>query len=204
MADAMSTSDAAVRRDVHDLIVTVGRHWMWLLTWGLLTTLLGVVLLVWPGQTVLVVAAILGAYLLVSGFFEIVAALAGSGLPGGYRLLTALSGFFSVLVGIFAFRSWTHAVFILVLLIGIGFLFRGMAQLVEAIADKHTPARDWQICSGILGLVAGVLVLVYPKPSLVTLAFVAGFWLIMLGVIQVVVAFRFRSLATEAPEALAA
>ena len=93
MADAMGTSDAAVRRDVHDRIVTVGRHWMWLLTWGLLTTLLGVVLLVWPGQTVLVVAAILGAYLLVSGFFEIVAALAGSGLPGGYRLLTALSGF---------------------------------------------------------------------------------------------------------------
>jgi uncharacterized membrane protein HdeD (DUF308 family) len=181
--------------DVRDAVVAVARHWGWLLTFGVLSILLGIALLVWPGRTLLVLAIFLGAYLLVSGIFQIVAAFSESGASTGFRWLIGISGFFGIVLGLFAFRSWAHAVIVLVLLIGFGFLFRGMAQLIEGIADKGLPGRGWQIFSGIVGILAGLVVLMYPGPSLTVLAVLSGIWLIVLGVIEVVGAFRLRSLA---------
>jgi uncharacterized membrane protein HdeD (DUF308 family) len=181
--------------DVRDVVVGVARHWGWLLTFGILSILLGIVLLVWPGRTILVIAVFVGAYLLVSGIFQIVAAFSETELPGGFRWLTGISGFLCVVLGIFAFRSWTHAVYILVLLIAFGFLFRGMAELIEGIAMKGIPGRGWEIFMGIVGIIAGIVVLLYPGSSLVVLAVISGIWLIVLGIMEIVGAFRLRSLA---------
>ena len=191
-------SDATVRPtlmggDIRDVVAGVARHWGWLLTFGILSVLLGIVLLVWPGRTVLVVAVLLGAYLFVSGIFQLIAAFATTEAPGGFRWLTGISGAFSIILGIFALRSWTHAVAILLLLIAFGFLFRGIAELVEGIADKGMPGRGWLIFMGIIGIVAGVVVLLYPGDSLVVLAVLSGIWLIVLGVMEIVGAFRLRS-----------
>ena len=194
MSDATARISAGPS-DVRDVVVGVARHWGWLLAFGVISILLGIALLVWPGRTVLVLAVFLGAYLLVSGIFEIVAAFASSDAPTGFRWLTGIAGFFAVLLGLFAFRSYAHAVAILVLLIGFGWLFRGMAQLIEAIANKLTPGRGWQIFSGVLGIIAGIIVLAYPGPSLVALAVVSGIWLVILGAVEIIGAFRLRGVA---------
>ena len=46
---------------------------------------------------------------------------------------------------------------------------------------------------GALSVVAGVVVFMWPGISLVTLAFVLGFWLIVYGIMEIAVAFRVRS-----------
>ena len=51
---------------------------------------------------------------------------------------------------------------------------------------------------GLLSVVAGIVVLVYPGISLATLAVVLGFWLLVLGVMEVVLAFRLRSVGQAA------
>ena len=51
---------------------------------------------------------------------------------------------------------------------------------------------------GILGIVAGLVVLMYPGPSLWALTLVVGIWLIVLGVAEIVGAFRLRGLAASA------
>jgi uncharacterized membrane protein HdeD (DUF308 family) len=58
--------------------------------------------------------------------------------------------------------------------------------------------RGWAIFMGLLSIVAGVVVLVYPGISLATLAVVLGFWLIVLGVMEIVAAFRVRSVGQAA------
>ena len=40
---------------------------------------------------------------------------------------------------------------------------------------------------------AGIVVLTWPISSAVTLAFIAGIWLVILGVMQIVMGFRLRS-----------
>jgi len=193
----MADTAAVGGTDVRDMLVGIGRHWGWVLTFGVLSILLGICMLVWPGGTIVVIAAFLGAYLLVSGIFQIVNAFAASELSTGFRWLVGISGVLSVLLGLFAFRSIAHSVAILVLIIGFGWMIRGFAQLFDAIADKGTPARGWQITMGILGVVAGLVVLMYPAPSLWALTLVAGIWLIVLGVAEIVGAFQLRKLAAS-------
>jgi uncharacterized membrane protein HdeD (DUF308 family) len=181
--------------DPGDVLEAVGRSWGWLLMLGVFTLLFGVVLLVWPGKTLVVIAAFLGIYLLLSGIFQIVAGFATSGLDGGMRALAIVAGIVSVLLGLFAFRSITHSVVLLVLLIGFGWLFRGLVRMIAAIADKTTVARGWQIAEGLLGALAGVVILVWPAPSLQVLAWVSGVIFVLLGLIEVFAAFKVRRLA---------
>ena len=47
-------------------------------------------------------------------------------------------------------------------------------------------------------VVAGVVVLVYPGISLATLAVVLGFWLLVYGIMEIVLAFRLRSVGQAA------
>jgi uncharacterized membrane protein HdeD (DUF308 family) len=54
--------------------------------------------------------------------------------------------------------------------------------------------RGWTIFMGALSVVAGVVVLVYPGISLLTLAVVLGVWLLVYGAMEIVLAFRLRSL----------
>ena len=60
----------------------------------------------------------------------------------------------------------------------------------------------------IVGVIAGIIVLVYPMSSAVTLALVGGIWLIILGIMQVVAAFQLRGqrgkAGTTSPSAPAA
>lgn len=181
--------------DPGDVLEAVGRSWGWLLMLGVLTLLFGVVLLVWPGKTLVVIAVFLGIYLLVSGIFQIVAGFATSGLDGGMRALAVVAGIVSVLLGLFAFRSIAHSVVLLVLLIGFGWLFRGLVRMIAAIADKTTVARGWQIAEGLLGALAGVVILIWPAPSLQVLAWISGIIFVLLGLIEVVAAFKVRRLA---------
>jgi uncharacterized membrane protein HdeD (DUF308 family) len=51
---------------------------------------------------------------------------------------------------------------------------------------------------GLLSVLAGVVVLVYPAISLATLAVVLGFWLVVFGIMEIVLAFRLRSLGHAA------
>jgi uncharacterized membrane protein HdeD (DUF308 family) len=190
-----SVVGAVPEGDVKAVLAGVGRHWGWLLAFGVLSVALGVVLLVWPGRTILVLSVFLGAYLLVSGIFQVVAAFAMSDQTTGFRWLTGISGFLSILLGMFAFRSLAHSVEILVLLIGFGWMIHGFAELVEGITDHTTPGRGWQIFWGILGIIAAIVVLVWPAPSLLALAIVAGIWLIVLGLFEIFGAFRLRSVS---------
>jgi uncharacterized membrane protein HdeD (DUF308 family) len=62
-----------------------------------------------------------------------------------------------------------------------------------ALSDRAMRDRGWTIFMGALSVVAGVVVLVYPGISLITLAVVLGVWLLVYGVTEIMLAFRLRS-----------
>jgi uncharacterized membrane protein HdeD (DUF308 family) len=82
-----------------DMIARLGRHWGWLLAYGILTLLAAIAVLAWPGETLLVAAVLFGFQLIVSGIFRFVTALSiDDHLAGGARVLLALLGVLSGLV----------------------------------------------------------------------------------------------------------
>ena len=173
---------------------SVFRHlWKSVLGLGLVTLALGVVVLVWPGKSVLVAAALFGVYLLASGIAQVVAAFTVH-VPGSSRVLLFLSGVLSVALGVFAFHDFNNgaAVWVLAIWIGVGFLFQGVAATVLSINHKELPERGWHIFTGVLSVLAGMVVIALPISSIVILAIVAGAWLVVIGTTQIVWAVKAR------------
>ena len=173
------------------MLASIGRIWWLLLFGGVISLVVGIIVISWPDKTVIVVDILFAIYLIISGIFEIVRSF-GSGLTGGTRVLLLITGVLSVILGIFAIRSAAdNAVELLGIFVGIAFLFRGFASLFMGFDSKES--RGWNIFFGIIMLVGGVVILVQPALSLTTLAWVVGIWLIMIGIYEIIAAFIVRS-----------
>ncbi|MDE0974414.1 MAG: DUF308 domain-containing protein [Candidatus Nanopelagicales bacterium] len=173
------------------MLASIGRIWWLLLFGGVISLVVGIIVISWPDKTVIVVAVLFAIYLIISGIFEIVRSFA-SGLTGGTRALLLITGVLSVILGIFAIRSAAdNAVNLLGIFVGIAFLFRGFASLFMGFDSKE--GRGWNIFFGIIMLVGGVVILVQPALSLTTLAWVVGIWLIMIGIYEIIASLVVRN-----------
>jgi uncharacterized membrane protein HdeD (DUF308 family) len=184
---------APLANDIADRLGQIGRHWGLLLVFGILTLAAGVAAVAWPGVTVVVAAVLFGIQLVVSGVFQFIGAFGHDEGSGGMRVLSALLGLLALVVGLYAVRHLLVSVLALALLLGIFWVASGFVQLFGALSHRGLPHRGWIVFTGILSVLAGLVVLVYPGISLVTLAFVLGFWLIVYGFMEIGLAFRVRS-----------
>jgi uncharacterized membrane protein HdeD (DUF308 family) len=170
--------------------------WHAALTGGLIAVLLGIVVLAWPGRTLVVLGVLFGLYLVIAGIAQVAAASA-SGLPGGLRGLALISGALSILLGLFCFRSALQSVFLLGVWIGIGWLFRGVSATFAALDAPTMPGRGWAVFFGIISALAGIVLISDPIGSLATLAVLSGIWLLVLGGAEIGHAFALRSEARK-------
>ncbi|WP_082119304.1 HdeD family acid-resistance protein [Saccharothrix sp. ST-888] len=166
--------------------------WQVLLTAGVAAVALGVFVLVWPGATLFVVGVLFGIYLLISGVFQLTAAF-GHHVPGHLRALHFVSGALFLLLGLICFRGAAETILLLALWIGFGWLLRGVMLTTVAISSPALPARGWQVFLGVITAIAGVVLIVSPFRSIAALTLVAGIWLIVLGLIEIVHAIQLRS-----------
>jgi uncharacterized membrane protein HdeD (DUF308 family) len=178
-----------------DLLTRMGRHWGWLLGYGILTVLAGVAALAWPGETLLVLAVLLGVQLIVSGIFRLGAALASEDLTGGTRAMLALLGVLSVIIGLWAVRHVLLTLLALTVFLGIFWVVNGVIDVFAALAHAGMPARGWAVLTGILSALAGIVVLAYPGLSLLGLAVILGVWLVVFGILEMTAAFRLRAVS---------
>ncbi|WP_280298154.1 HdeD family acid-resistance protein [Nocardia neocaledoniensis] len=167
------------------------KTWQTILVTGLLAVILGIIMLVWPGPSLLVAGILFGVYMVVSGIFQLVTAF--THLPStSFRVLSFISGVLSLIIGVFCFRDDFTSIVLLGLFIGISWLFRGVAVLFAALADSGVPGRGWQIFYGVISAIAGVVLIVWPISSIATLVVVAGIWLIVIGIMEIITAFGVR------------
>lgn len=174
----------------------LGDLWKTLLAWGVMNVILGAAVLPWPRMTVLAAAVLFGAFLVISGIAQVAAAVARD-VSAGSRVLLFITGALSVVLGVLTFRHFGegYAVLLLAIWIGVGFVFQGVAEAVVAVNHPLLPARGWHIFLGILTVIAGIVVMSWPFDSVVVLAIVAGAWLVVIGVTQIIWAFRARKAA---------
>ncbi|KAF0844920.1 HdeD family acid-resistance protein [Nocardia caishijiensis] len=167
------------------------KTWQTILVTGLLAVVLGIIVLVWPGPSLLVAGVLFGIYMVASGIFQLVAAF--THLPStSLRVLSFISGVLSLIIGVFCFRDDLTSIVLLALWIGISWLFRGITVLFVAISEPSIPGRGWQIFYGVLSAIAGVILIVWPISSLATLVLVVGIFLIVIGIMEIITAFGMR------------
>jgi uncharacterized membrane protein HdeD (DUF308 family) len=171
----------------------IRRLWKSVLALGVLNLLLGTVVLIWPGDSIVVASVVFGVYLLVSGIAQAVGAFTVDTSPGS-RVLFFIGGALSVVLGCLAFRDFNNgaSVWMLATWIGVGFIFQGVAATVLAIEVPELPERGGYVFVGILTAIAGVATLVWPISSIVVLAITAGILLAIVGITEVVWAVSAR------------
>jgi uncharacterized membrane protein HdeD (DUF308 family) len=190
----MRAGTTRLRGDPADIVARVGRHWGWVLGFGIVTFVLGILALAWPGRTLIVVAVVFGAQLVVMGIFRFVSAFASADTTGGTRLLLALLGVLSLIIGLYAVRHILVTLLALALLLGIFWVVNGVVELFSALSHREMQGRGWTAFMGILSVVSGVIVLAYPGISLRVLAVVLSIWLLVYGVMLILLAFQIRPL----------
>ncbi|WP_369805014.1 HdeD family acid-resistance protein [Mycobacterium sp. IS-836] len=167
--------------------------WKSTLLSGILSLILGILVLAWPGISVLVAAIWFGVYLLITGIAQVVFAFSLH-VTAGSRILLFISGAAALILAVLAFRHFGqgYAVLLLAIWIGVGFIFRGVATTISAISDPTLPGRGWSIFVGVISLLAGIVVIASPFDSIITLALVVGVWFVVIGVFEIVSSFGIR------------
>jgi uncharacterized membrane protein HdeD (DUF308 family) len=181
-----------------DAVSRMGAHWGWALAFGVITLAAGICALVWPGITLLAAAIIFGIQLLVAGTYRLFAAFATDDAGTGTRVLLALLGVLSLIIGLYALRHVLITVVALALLLGIFWVVSGVIEVFTALSNRELSSRGWHLVSGTVSVVAGVLLLAIPGLSLVVLVFLIGAWLIFSGVLEISMALRLRVAAHSA------
>ena len=131
-------------------VLAAGRvdSWKWLyLIGGVLSILAGILALVWPGRTLLVLAGILAWFLVFKGIVDVIGALALIGRPWWW--VTLILGLLELLLGIWAAGYPGRSLFVFVNLVGIYAIFYGFTELFAAFElrgldhrlDRATPER---------------------------------------------------------------
>src|SRR5689334_5056836 len=116
--------------------------WKSALLSGILSLVLGVLVLAWPGISILVAAVAFGVYLLITGIAQVVFAFSLH-VSAGSRILLFISGAASLILALLAFRHFGqgYAILLLAIWIGVGFIFRGVATTISAVSDPQLPGK---------------------------------------------------------------
>jgi uncharacterized membrane protein HdeD (DUF308 family) len=97
----------------------------------------GVVAIVWPGPTALVLVLVVGIWAFVGGIAEIAAAFA-AGESAGTRAMFVLSGLVSVAFGVVLFARPGVGAVTLALLFGLFSLIYGVSQIILGVETRRT------------------------------------------------------------------
>lgn len=162
--------------------------WWLVLVEGVIAAFLGFILLIAPGATLMFLVQVLGLYLFVAGVFRIVGIFTDT-TAWGWKLL---GGALSILAGLLVLDHplWSTLMVPTVLVFFVGFLsiFQGAAGLVVAFQGG-----SWAVGTlAVLGILFGLLLVIYPVIGVATLPLVLGFFMLVGGIGAVVQALRMR------------
>ena len=158
---------------------------------GAVALIVGLMITFWPKNSAVVLTVILGIYLIIAGLAYVGLGIFSKGISGGARALDIILGALFVIGGIVAVVNPSESAVVLGIflgiLIGILWIVEGVVALVQS---GDAPSKAWAIFFGILSIIAGIVLLFSPM-FVVVLWWILGISLIVLGIIQIVRAFRF-------------
>ena len=168
------------------------RDWPAVFMIGLITLGLGIVVIAWPKQTLAVISIVIGLQILLYGIYRLVSAFADVTVSPG---ITAFVGIVGIVVGIIVLRHPFKTVAVLAVLLGVVWIIAGSIELLGAMADRSLEHRGITALGGLLSIGVGVVVVVWPAPTVTVVAWISGLYLIAFGLFICVMAFSLRSVS---------
>jgi len=162
---------------------------------GVLLVIFGFMTVIWPHITFYVLSLLFAIYVLLAGAFNLGGGVA-SIAKGGAWFLRSVLGLFQLGIGVWLLRNdiivklSTFAIFV-----GLVFLIQGIVELVESIANKDLGHRGLLGFTGVIGIIAGVILIRYPISSGLAFTWVIGVYGLIVGTMTIVMAMNLRHIA---------
>lgn len=165
------------------------RQWPAVMFVGVVSVVLGIVVLSWPGETLAVLSLLIGAQFVVFGVYRLIDAFTDKTTAPG---LIGFVGILMIASGVIVLRNPFETVAILATILGVVWILSGSIDVIGAFADRHEDGHWLKVLRGLLSLVAGLMVVSWPAPTLAVVAWISGLQLALFGIAIIVTAFSLR------------
>ena len=175
------------------MVRSLAQNWWALVIRGVAGVLFGIGALVWPPAAVAALVLLFGAYALVDGIFNIVAAVRVPREGGRWGWLV-FSGVIGIATGLITFFFPGITAVALVLLIAFWSVVTGVAEIIAAVRLRKLIRHEWLwILSGLLSVAFGVLLFLLPAAGAVALAIWIGAYMLVFGALLIAFGIRLRN-----------
>jgi uncharacterized membrane protein HdeD (DUF308 family) len=177
------------------------RNWWVFVLRGIAAIAFGVATWLFPGMALLTLVLLFGAYALVDGVSAIVAALRARRKNAGERprWLLVIYGVVSIGAGLIAFFSPGITALALLILIAARAIVIGALEIAAAIQLRKAIRNEWLLAlGGVLSIVFGVLLFLFPGPGALGLVLWIGAYAVVFGGLLIALGIRLRSLKRRA------
>ncbi len=172
-------------------VVGLPKHaWIIWLVMGMFSVVIGTWLIFSPNAAITTLALLLAIAMFFNGLSELVTAGDRMTPWVGYLL-----GAMFMLAGLVVLLRPGKSLWFLAVVVGISIIVTGVVEIVVALAERER-LRHWVLLLllGAVGVVVGVMAIVWPQITVWALALLIGIRLLIWGVIQLTIAFQIRSL----------
>jgi uncharacterized membrane protein HdeD (DUF308 family) len=165
---------------------------------GLLSVVAGVLAIVWPGETLLVIAIIAGVNIMLLSALLLGEAIADDEAQD--RTLRVVLAVLGIIGGLVVLRRPGETLLVLILALGIWLVLDGILGLIGAIVGG--PQRLLRALSGVIDIALGILILALPNLGLGTVAVLIGIGFIVRGAMLMVGGWALRGAAHDLTSAM--
>jgi uncharacterized membrane protein HdeD (DUF308 family) len=170
----------------------LARSWWMLALQGALALTFGILALVAPGATLIVLVAFFAAWALLGGAASVIAAIQHRKTDDGWWLILLL-GLVSLAAGVIAVFNPAITILVLVLVMGANALIAGVLEIVMAIRLRKQIEREWLLAlAGAVSVIFGVLVFLFPAAGALAMVWLVSFYATFTGILLLALAFKAR------------
>ena len=176
----------------------LARNWWIFAVRGIAAIIFGILAVIWPDITVLVLVALFAAYALVDGASLLMSLIRGDRVARRNAWSVALMGIVGIIAGIAAFILPGITALALLYLVAFWAIVIGAFQVVAAIRlRKEIEGELWMAIGGAILIAFGAYLVVFPGSGLLSLVWIVAISSIVFGVSSLVLAWRLRERATR-------
>jgi uncharacterized membrane protein HdeD (DUF308 family) len=165
---------------------------------GTLAILFGIVALLWPGITLLVLALLFGAWALLDGISLLASAFRQGRAHAHWHdwVPSLLAGLLGIAAAVVTVLMPAITVLVLTIVAAILLIGVGVAEIMIAVRLRRLIRGEvFLAVAGLFGIIAGIVILIWPLSGALALTFVLGAYALVSGVLLLAVALRLRHLA---------
>lgn len=175
------------------------RSWKSMLLRALLAVLFGVILLVWPEATTLVLLIAFGIFVIADGVVSIVLSIIGMREKTGWGFLL-FRGILELLIGAITLARPGVTLVALIYVIAIWAIAMGFIEIVACFDFPFSAgSKVLLVIGGLLWIAIGVLLILFPGSGIVTVILLLGIFSIVLGIVQAVLSILIRKELKDMP-----